>query len=358
MIKNREILLWIFLIFLIIFRYFTTRPFYKNGDKVRITSRIISEPIRYERSQYLKVQGLKIYLPNYPEINYGDAIIISGKVNLIKKSLDDARLIEIIKTNAFLYKLRKKIILFYQKNFPEPHSSLIAGVTIGSKSSIPSDFWQNLKSTGTAHVVVASGMNVSLVAGFLIGLLIIFLPRNKAVVLGIMGVWLYALISGFDAPIIRAAIMGTIAFTAVFLGRVSFAFRTLLLTAAVMLIVSPSWLTDLGFILSFGATASLIVFEARVQRLVRFIPSIFREGLSTSLAAQVGVFPILYYTFGYINPFSPLINALVLWTIPIITVIGMLSGFIGLFIEPLGKLILYLSYPLTSWFIWIIQIFS
>jgi hypothetical protein len=36
----------------------------------------------------------------------------------------------------------------------------------------------------------------------------------------------------------------------------------------------------------------------------------------------------------------------------------MISGAINFLYEPLGKLILYLSYPLTSWFIWIISLFQ
>jgi hypothetical protein len=88
------------------------------------------------------------------------------------------------------------------------------------------------------------------------------------------------------------------------------------------------------------------------------VPGIFREGFSTSLAAQIGVAPILFVTFGQFNLLSPIINALVLWTIPPITIIGGIGGIIGLMIPFFGKLILLLSYPLTSWFIWIVELFS
>ena len=358
MSKYQRYIFWIFLIFLIIFRYFSTRPVYKNGDTVRITTEVLSEPIKYETSQYFKLQGLKIYLPLYPEINYGDLIVIEGRVNLAKRNLQEIKLIEIKQSGNYLYKLRGKIISFYQKTLPEPHSSLIAGMTLGSKSSIPIEFWESLKKSGTAHVVVASGMNVSLVAGFLIGLLVLFLPRRKAIPLTLLGIWIYAILCGFEAPIIRAAVMGSVAFTAVYLGRVAYAFRTLLLTVMLMLVVNPDWVRDIGFILSFAATASLLIFESRVRRFISFVPGIFREGLSTSLAAQIGVFPILYYTFGYFNPLSPLINALILWTVPIITTIGMISGLIGIVVEPVGRVMLFLAYPLTSWFILIVQRFG
>ena len=152
--------------------------------------------------------------------------------------------------------------------------------------------------------------------------------------------------------------MGSIAFTAQELGRLYYATRALLVTGILMLLVKPIWLTDLGFILSFVATGSLMLFESFVSRKIRIVPTIIREGLSTSTAAQIGVAPILFFTFGQFNLFSPIINAAVLWTIAPMTIIGMVGGIVGLLYLPLGKMILLLSYPLTSWFIFIIKVTS
>ncbi len=88
------------------------------------------------------------------------------------------------------------------------------------------------------------------------------------------------------------------------------------------------------------------------------IPVILREGLSTSLAAQIGVAPILLVTFGQFNLLSPLINALVLWTIAPITIIGAIGGLIGVFVPGLGRMILYLTFPLSAWFVYIVNIFN
>ena len=60
------------------------------------------------------------------------------------------------------------------------------------------------------------------------------------------------------------------------------------------------------------------------------VPEILKEGLSTSLAAQIGVAPILFVTFGQFNILSPLINALVLWTVPYIMILGSVGGVVGL----------------------------
>lgn len=349
-------LFWIFLVSLVVFRILTNKPSFSEGDHVRIATRVANEPIRYSNSRGMKVKGLWAYLPLYPEINYGDSIVVEGVVGDGK--LEGAKLIEIAENQGFLYRTRKRILEVYNKSLPSPHSSLVAGMVLGSKENIPREFWENLKLTGTAHVVVASGMNVTLVAGFLIGILILFFPRRKAILLALVGIWTYALIAGFDAPIIRAAVMGTVGFSAVALGRLGIAWRALLLAALAMLVVNPEWLTDLGFILSFVATASLMLFERRIRKLARPIPRIIREDFSTSLAAQIGVAPILFVTFGYFNILSPIINTLILWTVAPITMIAAVAGMIGLVFPALAGVLLLTAYPLTWWFVSVVEMFS
>lgn len=352
-------LLWLTLITLLAFRilsFYTSKSSLPDGTIIRITDRVNSEPIRFSDSQYIKIKGFKTYLPLYPEVYYGDLVVVEGVVEGDK--LKKVSLVEFRKTKSVLFSLRKRMISFYQRSLPKDHASLVSGVTIGSKSDIGEDFWERLKTTGTAHVVVASGMNVTLVARFLIATLILFLPRRRAIPFALLGIWGYALISGFDAPIIRAAIMGSFAFVSQEIGRLYYAWRALFISASAMLIFKPVWITDVGFLLSFAATASLMLFETRIRKLLVFVPSVIKEGLSTSLAAQVFVAPVLYFTFGQYNFLSPLINGLVLWTIVPMTIFGMFSGIIGLMIEPVGTLILWLIYPLTSWFIFIIDLMS
>ena len=338
------------------------KPHYIEGTKITIIERVHSEPIRYENSQYLRLNGLKIYLPLYPEVSYGDTVVIEGVVASSSKGkidrLKSQILTSITENTAGLYILRKNILEFLQKSLPEPHSSLIAGMVLGSKKNLPNDFYQTLKSTGTIHVVVASGMNATLVGGFVLAALLNFVNRRKAVLFSVFVVWMYAVISEFDAPIVRASIMATMISIAQLSGRSNFTWWSLVITIFMMLFVKPEWLTDLGFILSFVSTTSLMLFEKRIATYFEKVPQILREGLTTSLAAQIGVAPILFLTFGQFNVFSPIINALILWTVPLITVIGFLGGIIGLIWYDLGKLILYFAYPFTSWFIWIVRLSS
>lgn len=344
------------LILLIIFRYFTTRPVYHNGDRVRITSPVLSDPINYSTSQYLRLAGLKIYLPLVPEISYGDKIVVEGIVNDGK--LENPKLIKMGEGKTFLSGIRNSIIYFYQKVLPEPEGGLIAGIVIGAKGALSSDFYNQTKIVGVAHVVVASGTNVTFVVSFLMGVLTLILQRKKAILLCLVGIILYLFISGFDAPLIRAAIMASILFLSQETGRLVSSWRVLVVTASLMLIYNPDWLIDIGFILSFVSTMSLMLFEKRIRIWLSKVPEVLKEGLSTSLAAQIGVAPILFVTFGQFNILSPVVNALVLWTVPYLMILGAIGGAIGLIFPTLGKMVLWVSYPLLWWFVHIITFFN
>lgn len=352
---------WGILIILVVFRYSSLKPHYEVGQRLRIEAPIASEPVTKEyvfgKKQLVSLGQIKAYLAPYPEVFYGDYVVIEGTVGE-NSVLVDATLVKLKTSSSFIPKIRKRILTFFQKSLPEPHASLVGGMVLGSKAGLQASFWEQLRKTGTAHVVVASGMNVTMVARFLLTLLLGILTRKIAIVLAIAGIWVYALLSGLDAPIVRAAVMATITFGAQEVGRVSYAWRALFLSGLLMLLVNPMWINDLGFVLSFFATASILLLEEKVRNLISKVPGIFKEGLSTSLAAQVGVAPIIYVSFGQFNILSPLINSLVLWTVAPITVIGGLAGLASLAFAPLARLIILLDYPLTYWFISTINYFS
>jgi competence protein ComEC len=352
----RNYIVYLLLILLIVFRYFMTRPVYKDGDRVRITGSVLSDPIRYPSSQYVKLAGLKIYLPAFPEISYGDNISVEGMVNGDK--LDNPKLIKIYETKSFLSDFRNKIIDFYNSALPQPESGLIGGVTLGSKGALTQEFYNQTKLTGVAHVVVASGTNVTFVVSFLMGVLTLFLPRRRAIFFVILGIIMYLFISGFDAPLIRAAIMSSALFLGQETGRLVSSWRIFFITASLMLIYRPDWLIDIGFMLSFASTASIMLFQKRINGWLGRVPGIIREDFSTTLSAQIGVAPILFVTFGQFNILSPLINALVLWTVPGTMILGAVGGVVGLIIPGLGKILLYLAYPMLWWFCKVVEIFQ
>src|SRR3989344_7231685 len=100
-------LIWIVLGALVIIRIIFSQPSYTDGQKVRITGKITSVPIKYSNTQRVEIAGLKIYLPLFPEISYGDKIIVEGSVE--KRNLKDPHLLEITDEKNWLENFRQKI---------------------------------------------------------------------------------------------------------------------------------------------------------------------------------------------------------------------------------------------------------
>ena len=352
----KKYFIWLFLILLIFIRFITIHPVYKNGDIVRLTGTVFSDPKVFGTRQSFSVAGIKVYLPNFPEISYGDKVVIEGVVGDGK--IYNAKLISKKDLYGFGSSFRKRIIDFYQSVLPQPVSGLFSGIVLGSSGALSLSFWEDTKTTGVAHVVVASGTNVTFVIAFVFGIASLFVSRRKSIYIVILSILLYLFLSGFQAPLIRASIMAGVAFLAEKEGKLINSFRNLFLTAGVMLVVNPLWMTDLGFVLSFVSSASIMVFSKKILKFFKFVPGVIKEDLSTTLSAQIGVAPIIFVTFGQFSLLSPIVNVLVLWTVPPIMILGSLGGVIGLTFPILGKLILYLSYPLGWWFTKVVEIFS
>jgi competence protein ComEC len=337
------------------FIYFSTLQKLSEGH-LRITGTIGSEPTQYDRSQRISLSGYDIYLPLHPLLSLGDSVVVEG--NSQEGTIKKGQLVSSKEPTNPLYLFRKKILTFYSSTLPQDSAELVAGAVLGSKQFLTTEFWNALTLTGTAHVVVASGMNVTIVSKFILDVLIFFLPRRKAVPLSVAFIWLYALLAGLGAPIIRAAIMGSLTFTAQEFGKLSDSLRIFFITCVAMILVKPEWLWDISFLLTCTATLSIMLLQKPIEQKLIKVPVFFRGDLTTSLAASIGVSPILWWNFGQFNILSPIINALVLWTIAPITIIGGIGGIIGLVFPILGKVLLYLVYPFSWWFTFVIGVFS
>lgn len=348
---------WLFLILLFILRFMTTQVHYSNGQLLRISGRLFSEPNISGSYVTFNLSGVRVFAKvEDKDVHYGDFVVVEGTYEdgkVIKGEIKEQQI-----SNNIFTTLRKRIISFYQNSLNEPYASLVAGVTIGAKSALPRSFSNKLKNTGTSHIVVASGMNITMVAGFILSILLLIVSRRKALLLTITFIWFYTFIAGFESPIIRAAIMATIAFSGQIFGRVANTLRYVVLTGLIMLIIVPTWISDVGFILSFATTISLIAFQAKINNLLKFLPEIIKEDLSTSIAAQIASTPIIFFVFGNFNLLSPIINVLVLWIVAPVMIIGGLSSILSFIYPELAKVVLLTIYPLTVWFVSVVKFFG
>jgi len=243
-----------------------------------------------------------------------------------------------------------------QTYLPSPQAELLSGILLGQNKNLPGSFKLALRDTSTLHIVVASGQNLSLVAGFFLGLSGL-IKRKNALILALIACIFYTVLSGMQIPILRAAIMFSFSSIAQFFGRQRAGFWVLLMTAGLMLLINPDWITSLSFQLSFLATFGVIVVSPILLKVFNKLP-IIGSDLAVTLAAQIMVTPVIIQNFHQISLVSLITNILVLWTISFIMILGAMMLILGFVWSFLGQLMALGVSVLLTYFIYIVSFFS
>src|SRR3989338_7891910 len=214
----------------------------KIEQRMSLVGIVADEPEQKENYNRLVLEDEKsegkilVYLPNYPQYKYGDKLKINGTLKKPEKFGDNfdwpAYLAKddiyyemfypqaefISSGNGFwlkekLFALKAKFLLAVANVVPEPHSAFLGGITIGARESLPKDLEEKFRTTGVAHIVALSGYNITIVAETIM-LFFGFLPQYLAISGGVIGVILFAIMTGASATVLRASIMALLALTA------------------------------------------------------------------------------------------------------------------------------------------------
>lgn len=240
---------------------------------------------------------------------------------------------------------------------PSPQAQLLSGILLGQKSELPGDFKVALRDTSTLHIVVVSGQNLTMLAGMFL-LLSPIITRRAAVILSFCAIFLYTLLTGAEIPVLRAAVMASISFLAIFLGRQKDGFWVLIVSGGLMLLVNPIWIKELSFQLSFLATFGVVVVAPILQGLLKKLPNFISQDLSVTIAAQILVTPIIAQSFHQFSIVSVITNLLIGWTVPIIMILGAISLFFTYIFEPIAQLVALFTNAFLIYFVYIVKFFG
>jgi len=137
-------------------------------------------------------------------------------------------------------------------------TGMMEATLIGETSRLEKIWTENFRRTGTFHALVISGVHVTMLAGVLLfALRICAVPEIAALAVTAVGAWLYALVSGFSAPVVRAAGGFTLYMVARFSFRRGRVMNLLAAVAIVYLLVDPGAIFDASFQLSFLCVAAI-----------------------------------------------------------------------------------------------------
>ena len=168
------------------------------------------------------------------------------------------------------------------------------------------------------------------------------------------------ILTGLQASVIRATIMGLFALFAQQIGRVPTPMHALAIAAAVMVGFEPLILRyDVGFQLSVLATLGLLIISPKIEERLPFMKrfGIFGETAIMTISAQMLVLPLLVYYFHSVSIVSLPVNIIILPLIPALMFLGFIAGMTG-WIPVLGHITGFLAWTLGKIILVIVHWFS
>ncbi|MDP2676815.1 MAG: ComEC/Rec2 family competence protein [bacterium] len=372
------------------------------GTSVMLRGTIIEEPDERERYTRLIVDGSELFdwakkewkaMPpekilvtanHYPSFSYGDIVEVRGDIRRPENfedsgfdwegylAKDEIYLevsypkVQFIEHGGFflkrwLFSLKGAYLENIQILLPEPHASFLGGLTVGARRAIPEDLLDRFRAVGVIHIVVLSGYNVTIIARALAGVLGFFLPWMVSVFAGVLGIILFAILTGGAAPVVRASIMAILIYTAQATGRVNRVIIALLIAGAGMIFMNPKILRfDASFQLSFLATLGLIYLAPRFEKRLSWIPKRFglREAATATLSAQLAVTPLILSLMGTFSIVALPVNMFVLIAVPYAMFFGALAGMLGFISHTIAFPFAWIAYLLLEYQLKIVELFS
>ena len=191
---------------------------------------------------------------------------------------------------------------------PPDQAALIRGIFFGDTSGLDTESADVLTKSGIRHCFAVSGLHVGYILLFLNGLGGLFRLGRKGHFLTVFsGLFLYAAMTGFSPSVLRASVMCLMSLGAGVFGREKNSFNGLGAAAILLLLWDPDMLLQSGFQLSFIAMFSILFFMPWLERCIpRSFPG--KGAILVTVAAQMGMIPVLAYMFHVVSLVSFLIS--------------------------------------------------
>lgn len=232
--------------------------------------------------------------------------------------------------------------------FPR-NASLMRALVLGDRSQLSDELRDALSLSGTAHLISISGLHVTLLAAMLAYLFSWFMARKWANLIAVALLIPYGMIIGFGAPFTRALVMFALLCVATIAGRPGDSVTRLCATMLIWLMLKPLSVGDAGFVLSYSASAGIILLmpplmeltgiEAlkrrkpsprRMIRLLRRLEIYFPSLICASVAAQLATLPFVVAFFGVQSVIALPFN---LVCVPL-CMLGYVAGLVALLLSP------------------------
>ena len=316
-----------------------------NGDeKPALYATVVAKVRLYaveDEQSYYASQGA--FVRAFPADYAEDDLVVIGSTETV--------------AHRWMHRVRMSLLAPCRETLGNTESAVLAAVCFGERSFLDTATEEAFRGSGLSHLLVVSGLHVSMVALALRGLFR-RLGRRWACLLTLVGVWLYAWLVGFSPSVLRAATMCSVWLVGQFLFCRSDGLSSLGLAAVVVLAMNPCAVWNVGCQLSFAATMGVLLLSPRLtphfdiahdmpwwHRLWQFLRKTAVSGAVVCLSALLFTLPIAAYHYDGFSLATVVSNVLAVAPIGAMMALGWLGTLCGLvpFLGWLGKGLLLLA---------------
>ncbi|MBO7214503.1 MAG: ComEC/Rec2 family competence protein [Clostridia bacterium] len=217
--------------------------------------------------------------------------------------------VEIGELNGFIPALKHRLLTRLEKFSPNGYSLAYALLT-GETVYVPDAILQDYKNVSIAHLFAVSGLHVGLVYGLIIlALKLIRLKPYFRIIVVSFILLCYVGFCGFSPSSMRAFIIILVRELAILCGLKPDSTSNLSISAFILLLINPSDLFNVGFLLSFSVYLGLILLATPLSNaLGKTLPKFIAKPLGACIVSELVSFPILLDSFGACSIFGFLFN--------------------------------------------------
>ncbi len=379
---------------------------YGSGATINVKGYIDEEPLerksysrwRFRVEEISKEEGwsehssfLLVYSPRFPSRQYGERLILKGTLEepsntsgmdykgyLSRSGIhyimgfpstkEDGSVITPYSPVSFL---RNTLAESLQSSLPEPQASLSQGMLLGLRGRMPKDLLDTFANTGTTHILAISGQNFSMVISLLVLGITKLVGRRHPIgfSLLLLAVWCYAALTGMPPSVLRAVLMASLVLLALFVGRQPHILSAMLFSAAIMTAYEPSLLLDIGFQLSFLATAGVLFITppllslssrlldrmSKVNDLGKYLLWLLSASILAGFGAWITTAPIILANFGTLSLVGIPATISVLPSFAPLIGLSAATSLLGIFAPWLAQPFAWLTWMIGSYMILVVR---
>jgi len=332
-----------------------------EGREVKITGRIASHPQRSGQYRYFKLSArllesegnaynirgeVDVRVITDASFSRDDTVMVEGTVQSGTVECREVRAAGSKRFTDSLFNIRKRVYGClkdtYNKYLGHGFAAVCEALVLGNRSGMPEGMVYDFKGAGIYHVLAISGLHISILAYFLM-----YMLRKTPgwfACLVVMAILLsFNFIVGLKASLLRASSMMLMVMLARAWGR-HYRIGDILFTCfAFLLLLIPSYFTDLGFWLSFISFASIIFIAPMFEGLLGWPKNYFLRIIVISFSIGLAALPVNAYFFGMFSVASIVSNLAILPVFYVFMVMLFSISFLIILWPPLGGLLVLLK---------------